>query len=130
MAIKRKHGEQLDAAMKALADSVLDLSDEEIVRETRESGIDPQEEAEWTRGTLLFTLQQAEALQKRLWEMGHTINPNAWKRGDWGYDNKCVNCGMTVTLATRGNEIRCAVIDEPCRASDRYTFGKREALGR
>jgi hypothetical protein len=130
MAIKRNHAEQLDAAMKELANSVLELSDDEIVREIRESGIDPQEEAERTRGTLLFTLQRAEALHKRLWEMGHTINPNSWKRGDWGYDNKCANCGMAVSLANTGNEMRGTALDEQCHASDRFTFRKREASGR
>ena len=55
MADKKNHDEQLERIMNQLADSVLELSDEEILAEIIETGADPQEEAERTR----FALRQA-----------------------------------------------------------------------
>jgi hypothetical protein len=49
---KKKYDEQLSAIMNRLADSVLDLSDEQILAEAREEGIDPLNEAERIRDML------------------------------------------------------------------------------
>jgi hypothetical protein len=49
---KKKYDEQLSIIMNRLADSVLDLSDEQMLSETREEGIDPLKEAERIRDVL------------------------------------------------------------------------------
>lgn len=50
--------------LEQLAESVLELSDEEIVSEIAESGADPQQEAERTR----LVLQQAVKPQQLDWQ--------------------------------------------------------------
>ena len=52
MANKENYDEQLSAIMNRLADSVLDLSDEQVLAEERERGIDPLKEAERIRDVL------------------------------------------------------------------------------
>ena len=47
------HGQLLERIMNHLADSVLGLSDDATLAETRETGDDPDEEAERTRSVLL-----------------------------------------------------------------------------
>lgn len=49
-----------DRLMEALADSVLDESDEEILEEVREAGEDPAVAAEAVRGAMLAALAEAE----------------------------------------------------------------------
>lgn len=52
---KKNYDEQLSAIMNRLADSVLDMSDEQVLAEEREKGIDPLKEAESVR----YVLRQA-----------------------------------------------------------------------
>lgn len=52
MANKENYDEQLSAIMNRLADSVLELSDEQLIAEERERGIDPLKEAERIRAIL------------------------------------------------------------------------------
>ena len=79
--------------MNQLAESVLGLSDEAILAETSEAGADPQREAERTRLVLRQASKALDNVNKRLSDLGHTINSNDWRRGQWGYHNTCVTCG-------------------------------------
>jgi len=68
MVNKKSYDEQLSTIMNQLADSVLDMSDEQVLAEEREKGIDPLKEAESIRHVLrrsskmhrMQNLQEAE----------------------------------------------------------------------
>ena len=64
--------------MNYLADSVFQLSDDEILAEVRESGVDPQEEAARTSFVLRHAADTWESENERCSLLGHTINPNSW----------------------------------------------------
>ena len=75
MTDKTNHVEKLEWIVEQLADSVLELSDEVILAEIRESGADPQEEAERTRRALQQAARLSEVEGKRLSKLGDMINP-------------------------------------------------------
>src|SRR2546426_5741815 len=105
MADKKNHDEQLERIMNQLADSVLELSDEAILAEISETGADPHEEAERTRFALRQASMALEAVNKRLRELGHSVNPKDWRHGERGYNNSCQNCGLSVSFTTATNEM-------------------------
>ena len=129
MADNKNHDEQLKRIMNQLADSVLELSDEEIFAETRESGADPQEEAERTRAVLRQASKALEAVNERLWSLGHTANPKSWQHGERGYHNYCRDCGLSVNFTVAG-ETWGDALGRPCRESERYAVRTQEASGR
>jgi hypothetical protein len=122
----KSYDEQLKIIMSQLADSVLELSDEEILAETRGSGVDPQEEAERTHAVLRQALKALDAVNKRLWRLGHTVNPNYWQQGERGYHNNCRDCGLSVNFTVTGNEIWGNALGGPCPEN---TVRRREASG-
>jgi len=126
MADNKNHDEQLKNIMNRVADSVLELSDEEILAETRESGADPQEEAERTHIVLRQASKALEAVNKRLWSLGHAVNPKYWRHGERGYHNNCRDCDLSVNFAAAG-EIWGDALRGPCRENDRYTVREQEA---
>jgi hypothetical protein len=128
MADNKNHDEQLKRIMNRLADSVLELSDEEILAETRGSGADPQEEAERTRALLRQALNALEAVNKRLWSLGHSVDPKYWQHGERGYHNNCRDCGLSVNFAVAG-QIWGDALRGPCPESDWYAVRKQEASG-
>jgi hypothetical protein len=52
MTDRKNYDEQLSAIMNGAADSILELSEEELIAEEREAGIDPNKEAERIRDVL------------------------------------------------------------------------------
>ena len=56
MANERRHVEQLETIMDRLAESVLELSDDDTLNEASERGVDAQKEADCTRAVLRNTL--------------------------------------------------------------------------
>jgi hypothetical protein len=119
MAYRANHDGQ-QKIMNHLADSVLELSDEEILAEVRESGADPQEQAERTG----FVLRQAadiwQSENERLSNLGHSINPNYWHCVEGIYHNHCLNCGSLVSFTTvrmEGN-----VLDGQCTKYDHHAI--------
>lgn len=120
MADDKDHDEQLERIMSGLADSVLQLSDEEILAETRESGVDPQEEAERTHAVLRQASKALETVNKRLRSLGHTVNPRYWQDEERGYHNNCQDCGLSVNLSVAG-EVSGDALCGPCCKSDWYT---------
>lgn len=126
MADNKNHDEQLEGIMSCLADSVLELSDEETLAESRESGADPQEEAERTQAVLRQATKALEAVNKRLWSLGHTVNPKYWQHGERGYHNNCRDCGLSVNLSVAG-ETWGDALGRQCRESERYTVREQES---
>jgi hypothetical protein len=61
------HAEKLDRIMDQLADSVLDLSDEALLAEITESGVDPHEEAERVRLLLRRSLERRKPVNNVHW---------------------------------------------------------------
>jgi hypothetical protein len=127
---KKNYDEQLENIMNQLTDSVLELSEEAILAETRESGADPQEEAERTHAVLRQASKALEAVNKRLWILGHTVNPKYWQQGKRGYHNNCRHCGLSVNFTIAGNEMWGDALMGPCSESDKYMARRREASGR
>jgi hypothetical protein len=125
MADNKNHDEQLERIMSCLADSVLELSDEEILAETRESGADPQEEAEYTHAALRQASKALETVNKRLWILGHTVNPKHWQHGERGYHNNCRDCGLSVNFTVAG-ETWGDALGRPCREKEQYRVGEHE----
>ena len=113
--------------MNQLAESVLGLSDEAILAETSEAGADPQQEAERTRSVLRQASKALDNVNKRLSNLGHTINSNDWRPGQWGYHNNCLTCGSSVSFTTATGEMQGEALDGLCprdRPSTRSADGK------
>ncbi len=124
---KRNHDERLERLMNHLAESVFGLSDEAILAEAKEAGFDPEQEAERTRLVLRQASKAFENVNRRLSNLGHTVNSNGWYRGRSGCHNTCVACGSFVSFTPTTGEIRGEALDGRCAQSDQYTIRRREA---
>ena len=127
MADKKNHDERMERLMNQLAESVLGLSDEGVLAEAGEIGVDSEQEAERTRLILRQASKALELVNKRLSNLGHTVNSDDWWRGHWGYHNTCVTCGSFVSFAAATGEMRGEALDGPCQESERYASRRREA---
>lgn len=127
MANNNNHNERLERLMNQLAESVLGLSDEAILAEINESGADPEQEAGRTRLVLRQASRAFDNLNNRLANLGHAINSNDWRRGQWGYHNNCLNCGSSVSFTTATGEAQGEALAGLCLASEQYTMRRREA---
>ena len=127
MADKRNHDERLERLMNRLAESVLGLSDEAILAETNEAASDPEQEAERTRLVLRRASELLDNVNRRLSNLGHTINSNGWYRGRSGYHNTCVTCGSFVSFTPATGEMRGDALDGRCPRRDECTVRRREA---
>jgi hypothetical protein len=115
----------LERITRQLADSVLALSDEDILAEVSEAGAEPKAEAERTRLVLRHASQILENVNRKLARLGHTINSRDWQRGQWGYHNTCVDCGSFVSFATATGETRGEAFEVPCSGRV-YPMSRRE----
>ena len=109
-----------------LAESVLELSDEEILAEVRESGVDPQEEADRTSFVLRQAVDRWESENERLSNLGHSINPNDWRCVEGIYENHCLSCGSLVSFSTTTQRMEGNALGGSC-PDNGYTTNKREA---
>jgi len=125
MADKKNHDERMERLMNQLAESVLGLSDETILAET--AGADPQQEAERTRSVLRQASKAFDCVNKRLSNLGHTIDSNDWRPGESVYHNVCQTCGLFVSFTTATGEIHGEALDGRCSEIDQYTIRRREA---
>jgi hypothetical protein len=125
MAFKTSYDGQ-QRIMNRLADSVFELSDEEILADLRESGVDPQGEADRTSSVLRKAADTWESENARLAELGHTINPNKWRSVDGSYHNRCLNCGSSVSFTTATSEMQGEASDGSC-PENAYPIKRREA---
>ena len=105
MAYKTSHDGQ-QRIMDHLADSVFELSDEEILAEVRESGADPEQEAERTRLVLRRASKAFDDVNNRVSKLGHSINSHDWRGGQGSYHNNCLNCGAPVSFTTATGEMQ------------------------
>src|SRR5271167_1893343 len=122
MVDKRDYDDHLENIMNRLADSVLGLSDEAVLAEDAETGTDPQREAEHVRSVFRQASKALDTVNKRMSNLGHTINSNDWYRGHSGYHNTCVTCGSFVSFTTSTGEMRGEALDRPCLESDQYAI--------
>ena|SRR5438876_10299176 len=113
MAYKTSHDGQ-QRIMNHLADSVFELSDEEILDEVRETGADPQEEADRTSFVLRRVTDTWQSENERLSNLGHAINPNNWQCIDEIYHNYCLSCGSSVSFTTAMQRMEGNALDESC----------------
>ncbi len=127
MADKKNHDEHLERITNHLAESMLGLSDESIIEETSEAGADPEQEAEATRLVLRQASRALDNVTKRLSNLGHIVNSNYWGRGHWGYHNRCLTCGSSVSFATATGEMQGEALDGPCPESGGYAIRRQEA---
>ena len=108
--------------MNYLADSVFELSDEEILTEVREGGADPQEEADRTSAVLGHAADTWESENERLSNLGHTINPNYWRCAEGIYHNYCLSCGSLVSLTTATQRMEGNAFDGLCADLDQLAI--------
>jgi hypothetical protein len=122
---RKGQDERLRRIMDQLADSVFEASDEEILAEVRGFSANPDEEAGRTRTILREASRQLEIVNRRLSHLGHTINPNSWKRGWSGYRNICEVCGSFVSLKIDTGEMQGEALDEQCSDRDQFIIRRR-----
>jgi hypothetical protein len=125
MADDTNHDGHLETIMNRLGDAVLALSDEDIRAEVSEAGANPDEETERTRTVLREALQKLENVNRRLSNLGHTVNSNSWQRGRSGYHNTCVTCGSFVSFTPATGEMRGEALDGPCPECNQYPIRRR-----
>jgi hypothetical protein len=98
MADKTSRDQQQERVMYYLANSVLELSDEDIRDEAAATG-DPQQ-AERTRSILRNAARVVEKVNRCLLDLGHTISPQRWQQDGGGYSNHCLTCGLPVNFTS------------------------------
>lgn len=130
MADKTGHDEQLERVMNHLANSVLELSDEEILSEIDRTVGNPLQEAEHTRSVLRAVTGLLDAVNRRLLGLGHTMSLQRWQQhGERGYRNNCLNCGLSVSFTSASSEIWGNALDGPCPQTERNAVRRRTASG-
>lgn len=128
MRAKKSSGESVERVMNQLSETVLGLSDDDILAEVRAAGRDEQLEAERVRRVLQRPLHVLEHLNLCLSNLGHAINPSKWSCGPLAYHNTCVRCGLSVSLTIASAEIRGSAVHRACRASA-ITFRQTGTVG-
>src|SRR5437762_13011473 len=86
---KRDHDRQLEKLMNDLADSVLELSDEEVLSEAREVGADRQQQAETTRAVLQQASKTFEDVHRSMSNLAQTAEQTLSMRKGCAYYNNC-----------------------------------------
>jgi hypothetical protein len=124
---EKRQDERLMRITDQLTDSVFETSDEAILAEDSDFGADPNEEAERTRTVLREASRQLEIVNRRLSNLGHTVNPNSWKRGWSGYRSTCESCGLFVTFKLDTGEMQGEALDERCSDRDQFMIRRRAA---
>jgi hypothetical protein len=115
---KESYSERIERVMNQLADSVLGLSNEDILAEVTAADCDPEQEAKRVRSVLEKPLQTLEKVNLCLSNLGHAINPSNWYCGPLAYYNTCLHCGLSVSVTIASAEIGGSAVQRTCRASD------------
>jgi len=123
----KSYDKQLEGLMNDLADSVLELSGEELFREVGEAGADRQKEAGSTRALLHDTCIIYERVNGQLSNFGHTVDPKAWRREKWAYHNNCRLCGLQVNFTPSTGEISGEALIRRCSEAQREK--RHQAVG-
>ncbi len=111
---KKNHEERLARLLAELADTVLQLSDQEIAAEVCANGADPEKEAECTRSMLRDCVKLFDSVNQRLWDLGHAIDPSHWHRGIDDFFSYCPGCGELVSFTIATGETRGYALRECC----------------
>jgi len=119
MKARKSSSERLERVMSRLAETVLGLSDDEIVTEVSASGRDLQLEAKRVRAVMQRPLQVLENADLCLSNLGHAINPSNWQCGALEYYNTCLHCGLSVSFTIATAEIRGSAVQRACKVSGR-----------
>ena len=130
MAWERNGKDHVELAMNQLAESVLGISDEDVLAEVADAGFEARVNAERVRTLLADALQALESMELRLWSLGHTINSKSWQSGRGGYRNRCVSCGLAVSLKVATGEIDGSAVRTRCPESRVCEDSQREAYRR
>lgn len=117
MKARKSSSERLERVMSRLSETVLGLSDEDIVTEVSASGRDPQLQAERVRAVLQRPLQVLENADLCLSNLGHAINPSNWQCWALEYFNTCQHCGLSVSVTVATAEIRGSAVQRACKVS-------------
>lgn len=117
MGPKRNYNERIETVMNQLSQSVLGLSDDDIVAEVSAAGHDPQQEARQVWKVLQKPLQALENVNLCLSNLGHSIDSSSWQCGPLAYHNTCVHCGLSVSFTIATAEIRGSAAQRACRAN-------------
>ena len=117
MGPKKNYSERIEKVMNQLSQSVLSLSDEDIVAEVVAAGHDPQQEAKRVQNVLEKPPQALEKVNLCLSNLGHAINPSNWECGPLAYHNSCVRCGLPVSFTIATAEIRGSAVHRACKVS-------------
>jgi hypothetical protein len=117
MRFKERYRERLQRVINQVSESVLRLSDEDILAEVNAAGQDPQQVAKEVQNVLQNPLRALENLNLCLYNLGHEINPSNWQCGPLAYHNTCVRCGFSVSFTIPTAEIRGSAVQRACRAS-------------
>ena len=121
-----RRGEALEKVLNYLADSILHESNECIIAEGTETGADPQASAEYTRSKLREATDALRSVDRRLSNLGHTIDSNwQYRRGE--YQNTCLNCGSTLSFKAGSHESRGEALKTRCSGNGRYVTSRKEA---
>ena len=119
MANRKTYDGQLRNVFDQLADSVLLTTDSDISTEIRDSGGSPQERAGHTRAVLAKAVALFDAVNRRLWALGHTFNPKQWRRGEnREHHIRCETCGQAVSFTISTGEIYGDALLEACPKHD------------
>lgn len=124
MGNEKSHEDRFEKLMSQMAESVLDLSDNAIIAEIGETGADANQEAEDTHVVLLGCSQRFEIANRRLSNLGHTVNTRRWHRGQGEYTNHCVDCGSLIIFTISSGEVRGRALYEPCSANGHLRLAK------
>jgi hypothetical protein len=123
----RSYDKQPERLMNDLADSVPELSDEELFLELGETGDDRQKEAGSTRAVLKDACDIYEQVNWRLSNSGHTVDPRAWSLEKWAYHNHCRICGLQVNFTASTGEIWGNALIRGCSDAQREKW--HQAVG-
>jgi len=129
MGEKRNYNKELERIMDRLVDSIMELSEEEILAEVRETGHDPEETAERTRSVLRGASDALEIANTRLWNLGHTVNPNLWYRKDATFHNNCLSCGSLISFTPSTHCLGGLAATRRCTRQNQNVADKRTASG-
>jgi len=127
MAADKYANRQLERLMDVLGDSVLDLSDEELIAEVHETGDDPEQEARRTRALLQGVCDMYEQVTRRLSDLGHVVDAGAWRLQGQACHNNCQICGSPLSFTVSTGAISGGPFIETCHKLSRGQ--KREATG-
>lgn len=117
MRSKKSYNERIENVLTELSQSLLRLSDDDIVAEVSAVSQDPTEEAKRVRNVLQKPLQILENANLCLANLGHSIDRSNWHCGPMAYHNTCVHCGLSVSIAIATAEIRGSAVQRACRAN-------------